>query len=103
MLDDKFSADKTERVVQSALQLCMVSDQQDNSGIVTGMNASAPKVVGIDWGTSNRRAYVFSGEGAMIRRYEDRLGILAVGGDFRNALRKLLEALEIGDADVLMS
>lgn len=60
-------------------------------------------VLGIDWGTTNRRAYVFGSEGELIRQHSDEMGILAVGGDFKNSLVKLLDKLELDEADVIMS
>lgn len=71
------------------------------------MNAStlrpASSVLGIDWGTTNRRAYLFSPDGQLIRQHNDEMGILAVEGDFRSSLRKLLDRLELDEADVIMS
>lgn len=59
--------------------------------------------IGIDWGTSNRRAYVLDARGEAIRRHEDEAGILHVNGDFENSLRQLLNTLGIERADVIMS
>jgi 2-dehydro-3-deoxygalactonokinase len=67
------------------------------------MNESTPPLLGIDWGTSNRRAYLFDAQGALIRRHEDDCGILKVAGGFEASLRDLLQTLEIDRADVLMS
>ncbi|MGV3742848.1 MAG: 2-dehydro-3-deoxygalactonokinase [Burkholderiaceae bacterium] len=60
-------------------------------------------VLGIDWGTTNRRAYVFNSSGELIRQHVDEMGILAVGGDFRISLARLLEKVELDEADVIMS
>lgn len=59
--------------------------------------------VGIDWGTSNRRAYVLNGQGELVRQHEDEAGILHVAGDFEGSLKNLLRILDIGGADVVMS
>lgn len=67
------------------------------------MTAHATSLIGIDWGTSNRRAYVISQAGALLRKHEDEYGILHVHGSFEDSLATLLEALEVGPADVVMS
>lgn len=59
--------------------------------------------VGIDWGTSNRRAYVLNGQGELVRQHEDEAGILHVADDFEGSLKNLLRILDIGGADVVMS
>lgn len=66
------------------------------------MTEPAP-FVGIDWGTSNRRAYVLNGQGELVRQHEDEAGILHVAGDFEGSLKNLLRMLDIGGADVVMS
>jgi 2-dehydro-3-deoxygalactonokinase len=60
-------------------------------------------LVGIDWGTSNRRAYLLDAKGRLIRQHSDECGILAVAGDFEASLRALLRKLEVERADVVMS
>lgn len=67
------------------------------------MNDPTAAMVGIDWGTSNRRTYVLSESGELVRRHEDEAGILSVNGDFEGALRTLLQRLEIESADVVLS
>ncbi|MDQ9171556.1 2-dehydro-3-deoxygalactonokinase [Oxalobacteraceae bacterium R-40] len=71
------------------------------------MNPSATHstvpVLGIDWGTTNRRAYVFNHKGELIRQHSDAMGILAVKGNFEGSLRALLDKLELDEADVVMS
>ena len=52
-------------------------------------------LLGIDWGTSNRRAYVISAEGKCLHRHEDAQGALAVGGHFPESLHALRELLGI--------
>ncbi|MDB5763022.1 MAG: 2-dehydro-3-deoxygalactonokinase, partial [Herminiimonas sp.] len=60
-------------------------------------------LLGIDWGTTNRRAYVLDARGNLIRRHDDELGILAVAGNFEKALADLLSQLELKRANVVMS
>ena len=60
-------------------------------------------VVGIDWGTSNRRAYVLNGEGKLVRQHNDEFGILAVNGNFEASLNELLKELDVTQADIVMS
>ncbi|HYD80132.1 MAG TPA: 2-dehydro-3-deoxygalactonokinase [Paucimonas sp.] len=61
-------------------------------------------VLGIDWGTTNRRVYLLDADGRLERRIEDGEGILKVGPDGCAAsLLDLLQALELGEADVIMS
>jgi len=67
------------------------------------MTGQSNTLLGIDWGTSNRRAYVLSPEGELIRQHSDDGGILQVNGDFEGSLRTLLEALDLKGADVIMS
>ena len=62
-----------------------------------------PTLLGIDWGTSNRRAYVLDAQGNLVRQHSDDAGILHVAGDFEGSLRTLLQTLEIDSADVVMS
>ena len=63
----------------------------------------AKTVIGIDWGTTNRRAYVLDGEGKLARCHSDHSGILAVDGDFENSLRQLLQTLDSASGEVIMS
>lgn len=61
-------------------------------------------ILGIDWGTTNRRAYVLDAQGKLLRQHADGNGILAVGaGNFEKSLQNLLEELGLGPADVIMS
>lgn len=63
-----------------------------------------PTYVGIDWGTSNRRAYAFDADGACLRRLEDGEGMLAARGRFPEALGTLLACLGVpASTPVLMS
>lgn len=67
------------------------------------MTGQATTLLGIDWGTSNRRAYVLDERCGLIRQHEDDCGILNVKEGFEASLRTLLEALEINRGDVVMS
>ncbi len=55
-------------------------------------------LLGIDWGTSNRRAYLIDQGGRCIARHEDGQGLLAVGGDFAGSLAALRSTMNIDDA-----
>src|SRR4051812_4511565 len=65
-------------------------------------NLTSP-LVGIDWGTSNRRAYVLDAGGTLIRQHADGFGILNVAGNFDASLRKLLQQLDVQPHNILMS
>lgn len=67
------------------------------------MNDSSLPLLGIDWGTSNRRAYLLDREGELMCQHEDNAGILNVAGNFRESLHNLLHVLDIDAADVIMS
>jgi 2-dehydro-3-deoxygalactonokinase len=67
------------------------------------MNDSSMPRLGIDWGTSNRRAYLLDGRGELIRQHDDDAGILKVDGSFSESLKELLAVLELDSADVIMS
>ena len=51
---------------------------------------SSPRLIGIDWGTSNRRAYVVDAAGACVAAHADDVGTLAARPDFAGALHALL-------------
>lgn len=67
------------------------------------VNKSQATVVGIDWGTSNRRTYVLNEQGKLAGQHNDAFGILAVNGDFEASLKELLKTLAVTHADVVMS
>ena len=56
------------------------------------------QLLGIDWGTSNRRAYLVDASGACLRRHADDQGMLACAGRFPQALAALLAEMGIDDA-----
>lgn len=59
--------------------------------------------LGIDWGTSNRRAYLLDAQGGLVRRHDDGAGILHVGGGFAGSLKTLLQTLGVTQADIILS
>lgn len=59
--------------------------------------------LGIDWGTSKRRAYLLDDGGGLAQRYEDEGGILEVDGDFEGSFAALLRMLGLEGADVILS
>ncbi len=67
------------------------------------MSAQGTTLLGIDWGARNRRVYVISPQGELVREHEDDEGILKVEGGCEDSLRTLLEALEIERGDVVIS
>ncbi len=56
------------------------------------------QLLGIDWGTSNRRAYLIDRDGHCAARHEDGQGLLAVGGDFAASLAALRSTMNIDPA-----
>lgn len=60
-------------------------------------------IVGINWGSSQRRVHLLSPEGGLIRRHKDECGVFEVGGDFEGSLKALLAMLEVVQADVILS
>lgn len=67
------------------------------------MTTTTTPLLGIDWGTSNRRAYLLDENGKLVRQHDDDSGILKVAGDFKASLAALLETLALDRADVVMS
>lgn len=62
------------------------------------------QLLGIDWGTSNRRAYLLGADGACIARVTDDQGVLALADSFPVALSALRQRLGIGpDVPVVLS
>ncbi|WP_343728933.1 2-dehydro-3-deoxygalactonokinase [Duganella sp.] len=64
------------------------------------------QILGIDWGTSNRRAYLIDQHGACLAEHEDGQGMLAVGGrdKFGASLAGVLDAMQLPDeVPVIMS
>ncbi len=67
------------------------------------MSSTAPALLGIDWGTSRRRAYALHASGRLLRSATDDEGALACRGRFPAALRSLIEALAFEPDVVVMS
>jgi 2-dehydro-3-deoxygalactonokinase len=70
------------------------------------MTSKQNTILGIDWGTSNRRAYLLDRQGRVLAEHEDGQGMLAVGGreHFGPSLARLLDSMRIGaHVPVLMS
>lgn len=62
------------------------------------------QLLGIDWGTSNRRAYLVDAQGKCLLSHSDAHGMLAEQGRFAASLDALLAAMQLpGDIPVLMS
>lgn len=64
------------------------------------------QILAVDWGTSNRRAYLINQQGQCLAEHEDGLGMLAVGGreHFSAALTQLCQTMGVGpQVPVVMS
>jgi 2-dehydro-3-deoxygalactonokinase len=66
-------------------------------------SSAATPLLGIDWGTSNRRAYLLDQTGKVVRGVTDDQGILAVAGRFEESLADLLRRLQVESADIILS
>jgi 2-dehydro-3-deoxygalactonokinase len=52
------------------------------------------RLIAVDWGTSNRRAYLMDADGTVLDQMEDALGVTSVGsGEFPAAVRQIEERL----------
>jgi 2-dehydro-3-deoxygalactonokinase len=58
----------------------------------TAPDAPTPTLLGIDWGTSNRRAWWLGAAGEVLAEHSDDQGLLAAQGRFAEALRDLRQA-----------
>ncbi|MES2990282.1 MAG: 2-dehydro-3-deoxygalactonokinase [Pseudomonadota bacterium] len=58
----------------------------------------APALIGIDWGTTNRRGYLIDAEGRCLAEHEDGDGMLAARGRFGAALQAMRAALGVAEA-----
>jgi 2-dehydro-3-deoxygalactonokinase len=71
------------------------------------MDASRRRIVGIDWGTTHRRAYLLDGAGTLLAVQHDDQGMLAARGKFPDALAAVLapwHAMLVGfEATVVMA
>jgi 2-dehydro-3-deoxygalactonokinase len=64
---------------------------------------SAAPIVGVDWGTTHRRAYVITSSGECVREMSDSDGAMACKGRFPTALTAALEALQTTPSLVVSS
>jgi 2-dehydro-3-deoxygalactonokinase len=64
---------------------------------------AAIEVVGVDWGTTHRRAYGLDRDGQCVAEYADGEGALACKGRFEQALQSLLASLEAQPRAVILS
>jgi 2-dehydro-3-deoxygalactonokinase len=64
---------------------------------------TAIEVVGIDWGTTHRRAYALDGKGQCVAEIADDEGALQCKGRFAESLQALLETLQARPGSVLLS
>lgn len=60
-------------------------------------------VVGVDWGTTHRRAYALNSQSVCVQEYDDDDGALACKGRFPAALDSALQALQVKPGLVVMS
>ncbi len=67
------------------------------------MQNTAIAVVGVDWGTTHRRAYGLNHDGKCVAEYADNEGALACKGRFPQALQSLLQSLEAQPGTVILS
>ena len=56
---------------------------------------SRPALLGVDWGTSNRRAYLVGRDGACRPLHADDQGVMAARPDFAGSLARLLAAMKV--------
>jgi 2-dehydro-3-deoxygalactonokinase len=64
--------------------------------MTTSASTSNLRLLGIDWGTSNRRAYLVDGAGACLSLHADGEGMLAARPDFAGSFAGLLAAMDLG-------
>lgn len=69
-----------------------------------GKSHMTTTLLGIDWGTSNRRAYLMESDGRCLAQHADGQGMLAVGGKFAESLAALRAHMNVGpDVPTVMS
>ncbi len=64
---------------------------------------TAIEVVGVDWGTTHRRAYALDGRGQCVVEHADGDGALQCKGRFAESLRALLDTLQARPRAVVLS
>jgi 2-dehydro-3-deoxygalactonokinase len=67
------------------------------------MQNTAIAVVGVDWGTTHRRAYGLNPDGQCVAEYSDDEGALACKGRFPQALQELLQSMQARPRTVILS
>jgi 2-dehydro-3-deoxygalactonokinase len=67
------------------------------------MQNTAIAVVGVDWGTTHRRAYGLNPDGQCVAEYSDDEGALACKGRFPQALQELLQSMQAQPRAVILS
>ena len=60
-------------------------------------------LVGVDWGTTQRRVYALDGQGVLLRQHADADGALACKNRFPESLDAALEALQARPSTVVLS
>ena len=60
-------------------------------------------LVGVDWGTTQRRVYALDSGGALLRQHADADGALACKNRFPESLDAALEALQVSPSTVVLS
>ena len=63
----------------------------------------AVSLVGVDWGTTQRRAYALDGRGTLVRQHADADGALACKNRFAQSLDAALQALQSKPHSVVLS
>jgi 2-dehydro-3-deoxygalactonokinase len=66
--------------------------------MTTTASSSSRRLLGIDWGTSNRRAYLVDATGACLSTHADGEGMLAARNDFAGSFNALLAAMDVDPA-----
>ena len=64
---------------------------------------AAISVVGVDWGTTHRRAYGLNKDGQCVAEYSDDEGALACKGRFPQALQAMLQSMQAKPRCVILS
>jgi 2-dehydro-3-deoxygalactonokinase len=60
-------------------------------------------LLGVDWGTTHRRAYAIDSQGQCVAEYADALGALQCRGHFPETLTQLVEQLQVQPEVVILS
>jgi 2-dehydro-3-deoxygalactonokinase len=69
---------------------------------LSGMTSWPEAFIAVDWGTTNRRAYLVNARGEVVSEMEDELGVSSIQpGDFRAAIDAITQRL--GDKPILLA